>query len=231
MEKKKINVVYPIGIRCYTNGFLTQINLIRFSSIFSSMNIKNSDNFIKCITNMDVLFNESNLVYTKNIKEMAKENETWGLRTLHRLFDDISDFHSATIAHHDLSNIEVKNHFKRGVERLDKIKHHNIPILFVQISHVDEYNNSIRNDELAESVIKAGFNGVVLSVYYFTSEKSHTMKEGVQVYENQIILCIETHVPYGQTSEENNKKILSLIEKYFDVSNLMSIDDIDNLII
>ena len=74
-SKKKISVIYSIGIRCYTEIILKRLNLVKFSSIFGSMNIKKSDNFIKCISNLNILFDKSNLVYTKNIKSMDKLNE------------------------------------------------------------------------------------------------------------------------------------------------------------
>ena len=141
-------VVYSIGIRCYTELILKRLKLIKLSSIFGSMNIKNSDNFISCIKNMNMLFDKSNLIFTKNIKSMEELNKKHGLRTLHRKFDNINDYHSSTIAHHDLSQQSVQNHFKRGVIRLHNIKTHNIPILFIQISHESEYNNSKQNDNL-----------------------------------------------------------------------------------
>ena len=75
------------------------------------MNIKKSDNFIQCISNLNILFDEKNLVYTKNIKSMDKLNEQYGARTLNTIFDNLDDYHSSTIAHHDLSNIEHINHF------------------------------------------------------------------------------------------------------------------------
>jgi hypothetical protein len=119
---KKIAVIYSIGIKCYTEIILKRLNLVKFSSIFGSINIKKSDNFIQCISNLNILFDEKNLVYTKNIKSMDKLNEQYGVRTLNTIFDNPDDYHSSTLAHHDLSNIEHINHFKRGLERLEKIK-------------------------------------------------------------------------------------------------------------
>ena len=50
----EFNIVYSIGIRCYTELILKRLNLIKFSSIFGSLNIKNTNNFIQCIQNIDL---------------------------------------------------------------------------------------------------------------------------------------------------------------------------------
>jgi hypothetical protein len=224
-SQKKIAVIYSIGIRCHTESILKRLNLVKFSSIFGSMNIKKSDNFIKCISNLNILFEKKNLVYTKNIKTMDKLNEKHGARTLHTIFDNLDDYHSSTIAHHDLSNIAHINHFKRGLKRLEKIKKNKIPILFVQISHETEFNNSLKNDKLIKSIINSGFeNMFLLSIYMFTSNK---YKENIEVFDNCLVCCIKIDGEYG--SNKHDDHILRILKTYFDFSNLITKNEIDNL--
>ncbi len=109
----EVSVVYSIGIRCYAEMILKRLGLIKFSSIFGSLNMKSNQNIIKCFdTNFEILFDENNLIYTKNVKSMDKYNKRYGFRTLHRIFDNINNFNSSTFAHHDLSDEKVKDHFK-----------------------------------------------------------------------------------------------------------------------
>lgn len=224
-SQKKIAVIYSIGIKCYTEIILKRLNLVKFSSIFGSINIKKSDNFIQCISNLNILFDEKNLVYTKNIKSMDKLNEQYGVRTLNTIFDNPDDYHSSTLAHHDLSNIEHINHFKRGLERLEKIKKYKIPILFVQISHESCFNNSLKNDKLIKRIIDSGFeNMFLLSIYVFTSNK---YKEKIEVYDNCIVCCIKIGGTYG--NEKYDNYILRILKTYFDFSNLITKNEIDNL--
>ena len=222
----QFNIVYSIGIRCYTELILKRLNLIKFSSIFGSINIKNTNNFIQCIQNIDLLFDESQHVYTKDIQCMNRYNKKHGFRTIHRKFDDINDYHSSTIAHHDLSDIKNKNHFKRGIERLNVIKKNNIPILFVQISHETEFNNSIRNDKLTENIINAGFNNMtVLSIYLFTG---NLINEEIQFYENHIYCSIKIESSYDSNLVDD--KISKVLDKLFNLSNLITKEELDNLL-
>ena len=108
----KVAVVYSIGERCFTEMILKRLYLIKFSSIFGSMNIKNYDNLIKCFnTNFTILFENENLIFTKNNPKFAIENESHGYRTINKIFDNVNDYHDATIPHHDLSNNIDKQHF------------------------------------------------------------------------------------------------------------------------
>jgi len=222
-------IIYGIGIRCFTETILKRLNLKKFSSIFGAMDIKNSDNFIKCIKNMDILFDKSNLVFTKNIKSMEECNKKHGCRTLHRIFDDVNDYHTGTIAHHDLSNIDHENHFKRGVARLNKIKKHNLPTLFIQISHESEYNNSKQNNNLFDSFKEAGFNNYFLiQIYMYRNTSSNLLsQEGIIINENYMIYHVKIDCKYGD--DGCDKYIDAILKKHFDFTDLISKDELDNL--
>lgn len=225
MDRKSINIVYPIGVRCYTNQVFKELNLIRFSSIFSSLFIKSSENFITCIKDLNILFDEKHLVYRRKGK--------YGYRTLHRLFDNLNRFHSAFMPHHDYRNDDVKEHFQRGIGRLEKIKKHGIPTLFVQLSEFDDYDNSVQNNELVESIKNSGYDGNVLSICTYKPEKHPTLKEKLEVFKNQIVYTVPgqfKRIPFNSKAQVSAKtKILDVVNKYYDVSNLASITDIDAL--
>jgi len=51
----KVQVVYSIGTRCYTEIILKRLGYVKFSSIFGSMNLRNYKNVTSCFTT-DLLF-------------------------------------------------------------------------------------------------------------------------------------------------------------------------------
>ena len=203
----KVEVVYSIGVRCNTEIILKRLGLIKFSSLFGSMNTRDYKNLIQYFdSNFKILFDESNLIYSKDISTMSEENKMFGFRTLHKLFDDVNYYHSSTIAHHDLSCIEHKQHFIRAINRLNYIKNQNIPILFVNISM--EFDNTNYDPDLINSIINYGITNMkILSIY-----KTNTVLETELVHTSEfmIIYKIPTH---GYDSTIDDVLIKDIIQK------------------
>jgi hypothetical protein len=216
----EISVVYSIGVRCYTEQILKRLNLINFSSIFGSMNIRNYNNLIKCFdTNFNILFDKQNLVYSKNNPNMENDNITHGFRTLNKIFDNINDFHSATIAHHDLLDEDVQQHFLKGIERLHYIKNNNIPILFVNISM--EFDNTIYNRLLIDSIIKNGFNNMKIISIYKTDDINFEPKL-IHICDNHIIYKIPS---YGYNDSRDDSIIKDILLKHYNFDKLLKLED------
>jgi hypothetical protein len=213
----EVKVVYSIGVRCHTENLLKNLNLIKFSSLFGSINIRNYENIIKCFdTNFNILFDESNLIYSKDIPAMCEANN----RTLHKIFDNVNDYDSATIPHHDLSCIDHKQHFLRAINRLNYIKDQNIPILFVNISM--EYDNSYYDPCLVDSIIKSGFNNMkILSIF-----RTNTVSEIQLVKISEFMIIYK--IPYFDNDEKYESLIEDIIRKHFNCDNLMNINDFPN---
>lgn len=221
----EIKVVYSIGVRCYTEIILKRIGIIKFSSLFGNMNIRNYKNLIQCFdSNFNILFDELNLIYTKDVVNMCEENKKHGFRTLHKLFDDINDYHSATIAHHDLNSIEHKQHFLRAINRLNYIRSQNIPILFVNISM--EYDNTHYDPYLVDSIIKSGFNNMKILSIYKTNTVSETQL--VHISEHMIIYKMPT---YGYDDIKDDIIIKEIIQKHFNCENLLDINYFLNAVV
>lgn len=217
-----ISVVYSIGIRCYTEIILKKLNLIKFSSIFGSLNIKNHNNIIKCFdTNFEILFDTNNLVYSKDVSNFDQCNKKYGYRTLNKMFDNINDYHSATFAHHDLSVDSVKQHFTRGIERLVHIKNNNIPILFINISGITEFKNNIYNLQLTESIKNSGFNNFkIISIYM---DNMITDIELLYSDDYQIIYSAPCKI-YNE-DYINSDIITEILSTHFTFNKLLTIDD------
>jgi hypothetical protein len=219
-----IEVIYSIGIRCYTEIILKRLGLIRFSSIFGSLNISNYENLIKCFdSNFKILLDESNLVYTKNISDMNNDNNKYGFRTLNKEFHNIEDFHSATFAHHDLTNYNDKSHFFRGLERLVYIRNNNIPILFVNISM--EYDNTNNYSKLICSIINNGFKNMkILSIY-----KTNCVNKIELIYISDHIIIYKIPTDGYDSIEDDNiiiNIIINIIKEHFNYDNLLNITDV-----
>jgi hypothetical protein len=229
-------VVYSIGVRCYTETILKRLGLVKFSSLFGSINIRNYKNLINCFdTNFKILLDESNLIYSKDITFMNEENKLYGFRTLNKFFDNIDDYHSATFAHYDLSKSEHKQHFLRGLHRLNYIRDKNIPILFVNISKEydnsdnynffsKEYDNSQYDPCLIDSIIKYGFsNFKILSIY-----KTKNISE-IQLVHSSYYMIIYKIPTYGYDDVRDDVIVDELIRKHYNLDKLLSINDFDGL--
>ena len=218
----QVNVVYSIGVRCYTEIILKRLNLVKFSSIFGNLNIRNYENVIKCIdTNFDILLNPINLLFTKNIPTMEVENKRYGYRTLHKLFDNIYDYHSSTIAHHDLSNQLHIKHFERGIQRFNHIKENDIPILFVNISIEYEFNNAGNVSNLIESLKKYGFKNIKIISIYKTSKQ---MDKPTLLHMDDNHISYEMY-SYGYDNIRDDAVIKNILLTHFQFDHLLSIND------
>ena len=132
--------VISIGMRCYTEIFIKKIGFKKFSAPFDAIFSNKIDDIIYLFENK-IKYDE--LIHTENIdNRIIKElNSQFGLRTIHRRFnyynenDYYNTFHKATFAHHNLNDINVKNHFDRCFNRLDLIQKNKIKTLFCLFIH------------------------------------------------------------------------------------------------
>ena len=166
---------------------------------------------------------------------MYNENNLYGFRTLNKNFDKVDDYHSATFAHHDLSKNEHKQHFLRGIHRLNYIRDKHIPILFVNISKEydnsdnyeffsKEYDNSQYDPSLIDSIIKYGFsNFKILSIY-----KTKNISEVQLVYSSYYMIIYKIPT-YGYDDLRDDVMIKEIIRKHYNLGNLLTITDLDTI--
>jgi hypothetical protein len=205
----KYRCVYSIGARCGTEMVLKNLNLTKFSSIFGSCEIRNIDNIIKCLNSrFDILFNPEYLLYTKTMNQFKSLNEEYGNRTLNINFDNINEWHGATIAHHDLSDETVKDHFERAVTRFYKLFMHKIPTLFIFTGP----NISVHKcQELAERFKQETLHFHILFCNFVErTEITETLKD-----------------PFFTIYDVHHEKELRTILTKYDLTELITIEDID----
>ena len=221
----QISAVYSLGTRCYTEIILKRLNLIKFSSVFGSMNMKNYANIARCFaTDFEVLFNEENLVFTKQCAEFSEDNGVHGFRTLNRVFDDVTDYHSSTIAHHDLSSDHDVEHFKRGVERLKTLRVSTLPILFVNISYTGEFNNACACPELVEAMVRYGFHSMtLLSIYKDTTA---SVIQLLHADDRHIIYRIPS---FGYDDTRDDPVVKQVLFTHFNFNDLLTIGDVSSI--
>jgi hypothetical protein len=161
---------------------------------------------------------------------MENLNKKHGNRTLHRLFDDVNNYHTSTIAHHDLSTIEHQSHFDRGIKRLTSIRDNNVPILFVNISHFTEFDNTIdinnNNNRLYNSIINYGFSDNIRIISIYLMEYLSNIDDICYTYNNHIVYKLKSH---GYNSVSDDTQILEILLKHYNMSNLYNIDTMDSL--
>jgi len=143
--------VLSLGIRCFTEIYLKQLNYKKFSSPFDALYLSSINDIIYLLKNK---INKADLVHTEDDERYKLYNRDWppplpppngwGCRTIHTKLDNTlfdpdkythSSYHHATFAHHNLKNIEVFEHFKRCFERFDIIQEKKIKTLFCLFIH------------------------------------------------------------------------------------------------
>ena len=125
-------IIYSVGIRCTTEIAISQAQLKKFSSLLGSANMKIPSNINSMLlSNFNHFFNFKNHYYSRYNKDMKNLNSKYGHRTFIDNFDDPSNYHEASLPHHDLSQAEILGHFRRGIKRLEYIKMNKVEILFV----------------------------------------------------------------------------------------------------
>jgi len=223
------NILYSLGIRCHTEIILKKLNLIKFSSIFGSIFIKNFDNIVKLFnSDFKLLLDKDNLVYTKNIDSHTELNKLYGFRTFNKNFDDIDDIYTTTFAHHDLSLDKDYKHFERGIERLNYILKNNIPILFINLSHINEFNN-LENTELIINCLKEKKydNFHILFIHILNED----VKDNIKLISKDKYKTIYNIYNVNYESNEKLDNIINLIIlNNFNIDNLIDKNTIDNLI-
>lgn len=205
----KFKCVYSIGARCGTEMILKEMNITRFSSVFGSCEISNVDNIIKCLdSRFDLLFNPEHLLFTKNMNQFKSLNDEHGNRTLNKKFDNTNEWHCATIAHHDLSEESVKDHFERAIQRFYKLVNNEIPTLFIFTGPNIERQKC---RELAERFEKETRNFHILFCNF--------------VKDSPIIKRFTD--PFYTIYDVDHERDLHTILKNYDLTDLISIEEID----
>ena len=222
----EFNIIYPIGIRCTADEILKKLNLKKMSSVFGSLYIKKFDNIIKCIeTNFNILINENNIISTNDILSMTFKPY---VRTMHKLFDDINDWHYSSIPHYDLSTEKDMGHMLRCIERFNKIRDNNIPTLFLNISVASEYDNTINTEKLVDALDKTNWNNFHIIFIYFNEQNDKKINK---IFSDKFKTIYTINDTCDTTSKEYDKATLYLAEifKEFNINNLVSINYINNL--
>lgn len=202
--------VYSIGYRCGTEMILKRLGLTRFSSVFGSCCIGTIEKVIECLeTKFDVLFNSKNLIYSKDIDEFQELNREHGNRTLHILYDDLKDWHSATIAHHDMSDEKVKDHFERAVTRFYKLLWNRVPTLFIYTGPAVNFEKCVKLVNIMSKENNPNFH----ILFCFFVENSPITK----IYNDEHMSI------YNFIHEDRLDQILA----DYDLSSLITIDEID----
>ena len=219
-------IIYPIGIRCTADEILKKLDMKNMSSIFGSLNIKNFNNIVKCIeSNFNILTNENNIISSKNIPSMI--NAPY-VRTLHKLFDNLENWDSSTIAHYDLTTEKDMNHILRCIERFNKLRDNNIPTLFFNISIASEYDNTKDTEKVVDIFHNTNWTNFHIIFIYF-NEKSE--KEINKIFCDKFKTIYVISDTCNTNSDEYDKGALyfSKILKEFNIGNLLTLTNINNL--
>ena len=225
--------ILSVGIRCFTEIYLKNLNLKKFSFVFDGALNTNISDIIYLLENK---INEEDLIYTELLNNpiVNNLNTKHGYRTIHKKLNYNENnieqsYHHALFPHHNLNNFKVKQHFERCFDRLDKIKYHKIKTLFCLFIHVnyDKKLNIPFSDiiKLKEYLTKE-FNCKLLVCKF--EETSHKYKWNCILNNENIIYF---HINNNSHYFKDNKIALNEIIKFMkiDESELISYNDMNSL--
>ena len=190
--------ILSLGIRCFTEIFLKEMKLKKFSSPFDGLYLSSINDVIYLLEHKII---ENDLIHTQDYKKYNSLNNKWGFRSIHLKLDNLimnksnsieANYHYATFAHHNLKDKNTINHFKRCFNRLEIIKKKKIKTLFC-LFMLEKYKGYIPIDykevEKLSNYLHNIYNCHLLVIYFVgknENKKKYSLKlkkEKYSVYE------------------------------------------------
>jgi|TARA_B110000285_G_C14976439_1_gene539214 hypothetical protein len=233
MDNDKIyKCVIPLGMRCFTEMFIKELKLKKFSMTFDAMFSKDIDSIIEIMEN-DIEYD--NLIYSENIKnyQLTELHNNHGFRTLHKNdYDEnnlLSSFHMAFLPHHNLNDPNVRKHFKKCFVRLNKIKRNNINTLFTLFicpNYANDKNITINDINKLAIYLKNNYTCRLLVCLFKKTNNSYDVSKIID--DNNLIYF---HINSNSYNFTDHKNILNNIMNYLHIkpNNLLEYNDIENL--
>lgn len=228
---EKYSCIISLGMRCFTEIFLKNMSFKQFSMPFDGMfSVKISD----IIDMMKNGINYNDLIYTEILNDplIIELNKKHGYRTINKKInynpnDIIESYHNSFLPHHNLNNIDVKNHFDKCFERLKKIKNDKIKTLFCLFIFP---NYSIDKDIILEDIYKLSnflsnnYNSTLLVCCFKKINNYYKIKK---IIDNKNLIYF--HINNNSHNFYDNKDELEIIFSEFkiDKNNLISYDSIN----
>lgn len=184
-----IACIISIGMRCFTEMYLKEMNLKKFSGPFDGIYSTNINNIIDLMKNK---INYDKLIHSETINNtiIQQLNGKHGNRSMYKNYFDENNlelsYHNATFPHHNLNNHSTKLHFDKCFQRLDIIKNKKIRTLFCLFIH-PEYStdrepplsdilklNTYLNEEYNCHLLIITFKKINSNEKYITISKTDT---------------------------------------------------------
>ena len=232
-QEDNYKCVISLGMRCHTEIFLKHLGLKYFSGPFDAMYSKSIVSIIYLLENK---LSYNDLLYTEDLQdEIIKQlNQKHGYRTMHKLMHYNKDnleysYHKALLPHHNLKNNNVKEHFERCFNRLNKIKYHKIKTLFCLFIHPDYSDDcdvSIEEINILKNYLHNNFNCKLLVCKFKKTNQNYEWN--ILFNENNLIYI---HINNSSHIFEHIEKVLKEIFKYLNIYNctLLKYDEIENI--
>ncbi len=135
------DTIYSLGSRCQNALILKKYGYRDFSGIFDYLNTQNVKRILHILEDdFNELLNPKN-----NIRSALDEKR---VRTLNKYYDNIKDFHSATLCHHDITNKEQYSAILRRKERFKKLKNFNTLYNYT----FNSWENNVTKEEMEKMV-------------------------------------------------------------------------------
>ena len=215
------DTIYSLGSRCQNALILKKYGYRDFSGIFDYLNTDNIGRVLHILKDdFNELFNPENNVRSSLGKKRV--------RTLNRFYDNIKDFHSATLCHHDLTNESEYQAMLSRKERFKKLKNFNVLYNYTY----NTWENNITKDHMLEMVdiIKNQFNNKNFKIC-FVALYLRNNKKFLKVEENKhydvFHLNINSYTGGDFSSNRDCENFMKIILSYDIKEPRLKIEEID----
>jgi hypothetical protein len=231
--------ILSLGIRCFTEIFLKEMKLKKFSSPFDGLYLSSINDVIYLLEHKII---ENDLIHTQDYKKYNSLNNKWGFRSIHLKLDNLimnksnsieANYHYATFAHHNLKDKNTINHFKRCFNRLEIIENKKIKTLFC-LFILKNYNGyvPIDNDQIKKLSIYLynKYNCHLLVIYFVgKNEKNENKKKYSLKIKNEQYSMYEINDNGFEFKNVKNELIEIFNNFNIDQKNLLSYEDINKV--
>jgi hypothetical protein len=238
-HKPEVNIVYSLGPNCQTDIFLKDFNMRKFSSIFGSMSADPDKIYELLENNYRVIFSAERHIYSRFKSNYQKMNKLHGYRTI--ITDWDKNFDDASYPYQELWQPKTRDHFKRAICRLNKIKKYEIPTLFLYIENESKSKNQkdkwdLQKISKIKDYIEINFKSYFLAVNMKNTNTTwahsniHSSYDVSDDHKTQISKKVSDRFMIYQDiiSAGVWKRLNDWITENYDTTNLLTIEQLDN---
>jgi disulfide oxidoreductase YuzD len=218
------DTIYSLGSRCQNALILKKYGYRDFSGIFDYLNTQTVDRIIH------ILEDDFKELLDPNNNKMSTLGKG-RVRTLNKFYDDMNDFHSATLCHHDITEPEQYSTIIRRRDRFKKLKHFNVLYNYTY----NAWENDLTKDHMEKlvNILEKKYGNTNFKINFIALHRNGNPSYE-KISENDKYDVFKLNINHGSycggefIKEKDNENFMEIINSYDFTEPRLSGDEIDN---